>query len=127
MALDLSQKAWLVLTQPPEVEPQVQELPVRDKELTHTCPRFLIPPESGPAEATAKTSVEPESRPEKWVAFIPLDNTAGVVLVGTRRIPETLSPHICLLTVFCNPSDREATEAAPIQDRTRLQAVRLPS
>lgn len=54
MALDLSQKAWLVLNQPPGVEPQVQELPVRDKELTHTCPQFLIPPESGPAEVTAK-------------------------------------------------------------------------
>lgn len=122
MALDLSQKAWLVLNHPPGVEPQVQEAPVRDQELTHTCPQFLIPPESGPAEATAKTSVEPDSRPERWVASSPLDDTAR-----TRRIPEMLSPHICLLTVFCNPSDREATEATPLQDRTRPQAVRLLS
>lgn len=120
MALDLSpQKAWLVLNQPPGVEPQVRELPVRDKELTHTCPQFLIPPESGPAEVTAKTLVRPGSRPERWVASSPLDDTTPPEGFHRRSLHISVSSQYSVIL----PTGKLLKRTPPGQNKTSSSKI----
>lgn len=117
LALDLSpKKACSVPQIIRKFRPPGPRAPCQRQGINLYAPNSQYPQNQGQQEADSKSTGGPGSKAREVGGIQPPDDTTP-----TGRIPETLSPTICL--AFCNPSDRETTEAAPLRTRTRPQAV----